>query len=257
MAFVIVCVTSFSLLLVQQRLRNQLTPELSHDLNHSVVSFHDLQGVRLSALERENALLADLPTLKALMTSSDDLTIRDGAVEFWNLSGNDLFALADQNGRIIAAYTRDMRTSGFQRHLADLLTLPGKRYLIDGSSLYACAKRPLYFGNSERGSILGYVITGVSIERSVRQISQPTGVEVTFVSSGQVVASTFANGPQQFSSAGPELLGGTPAAPSTVRLGRARFLAATEDLSSSSTSPLQLLLLKSLEPAQRSIARIN
>src|SRR5207253_258369 len=37
----------------------------------------------------------------------------------------------------------------------------------------------------------------------------------------------------------------------------ARFLAATEDLSSSSTSPLQLLLLKSLEPAQRSIARIN
>jgi len=257
MALVIICVTAVSLLLVRQRLSTQLRDDLSRDLKHSVITFEDLQGVRLSALERENALLADLPTLKALMTSSDDLTIRDGAVEFWNLSGNDLFALADQNGRIIAAYTRDKRTDSFQQHLTDFLSFSGKHYLIDGNSLYACAKRPLYFGNSERGSILGYVITGVSIERSVRQISQPTGVEATFVSGGQVVASTFGDGPQQFSSAGPELLGGTPAAPSTVRLGNARFLAATEDLSSSSTSPLQLLLLKSLEPAQQSIARIN
>ena len=70
MAFVIVCVTSFSLLLVQQRLRNQVTSELSQDLNHSVVSFHDLQGVRLGALERENALLADLPPLPEPETRS-------------------------------------------------------------------------------------------------------------------------------------------------------------------------------------------
>lgn len=257
MALVIISVTAVSLLLVRQRLSTQLREDLSQDLKHSVITFEDLQAVRLSALERENALLADLPTLKALMTSSDDLTIRDGAVEFWNLSGNDMFALADSNGRIIAAYTRDARTASLQQHLADLLLSGGKRYLIDGNALYACASRPLYFGSSENGSILGYVITGVSIERTVRQISQPTGVEATFVSGGKVLASTFSSDALELSSAGPQLLTGTPAAPSTVVLGNSRFLAATEDLSSTATSALQLLLLKSLEPAQRSITRIN
>ena len=82
MALVIVSVTTLSLLLVRQRLQIQLRDDLSEDLKHSVITFEDLQAVRLEALERENALLADLPTLKALMTSSDDLTIRDGAVEF-------------------------------------------------------------------------------------------------------------------------------------------------------------------------------
>jgi signal transduction histidine kinase len=257
MALVIVSVTAVSLLLVRQRLSTQLREDLSQDLRHSVITFEDLQAVRLSALERENALLADLPTLKALMTSSDDLTIRDGAVEFWNLSGNDLFALADSNGRIIVAYTRDEKTAGLEQHLADLLLSGGKRYLIDGNALYACATRPLYFGSIESGTILGYVITGVSIERSVREISQPTGAEATFISGGKILASTFSSDAQALSSAGPELLTGTPAAPSTVFLNKSRFLAATEDLSSNSTSALQLLLLKSLEPAQRSITRIN
>ena len=257
MAFVIVCVTSFSLLLVQHRLRNQVTSELSQDLNHSVASFHDLQGVRLGALERENALLADLPPLKALMTSSDDLTIRDGAVQFWELSGNDLFALADPNDRIIAAYTKDAATPTFKEHLQQLLDSPGKRYVIDGNALYACSVRPLYFGSPGRGSILGYVISGVSIERTVRQISQPTGVEATFVSNNNIVASTLS--PQLQSSITPTaaLLHATPQNPATINIGGTRFLAAAEDLSETSTSPLQLLVLKSLEPAEQSIARIN
>ena len=58
-------------------------------------------------LERENALLAELPTLKALMTSGDDLTIQDGAAEFWQLSGTDLFVLADPAGRVVAAYAKN------------------------------------------------------------------------------------------------------------------------------------------------------
>ena len=68
-----------------------MTDDFSQDLDHSVAAFENLQAERLGALERENALLAELPTLKALMTSGDDLTIQDGAAEFWHLSGADLF----------------------------------------------------------------------------------------------------------------------------------------------------------------------
>jgi len=258
MALVIIIVTSLCALLIRHSLRAQITDDLSQDLERSVIAFQNLQAERLGALERENALLAELPTLKALMTSGDDLTIQDGAVEFWQLSGEDLFALADPNGRVVAAYTKGVSADkNLRQGLHTLLDAPDKHYLIDGSSLYACSVRPLYFGSDEDGTLLGYVISGVSIERTVRQISQPTGVEATFLSSNRIVASTLDPSVQAEFAGQPLLLSGTPRTPATVRLGNARFLAATEHLSATATSPLQLVVLKSFEPADRSISRID
>ncbi len=209
-------------------------------------------------MERENSLLAELPTLKALMTSGDELTIQDGATEFWQLSGNDLFALAYPNGKIVAVYAKGVPVDATLRQgLKTLLAAPEKRYLIDGQGLYVCSLRPLYFGSDEAGTLLGYVISGVSIERTVRQISQPTGVEATFLSDGQVVASTLSSSGQASLITQPRLFSGTPQAPSTVNFGSTRFLAATEDLSTAATSPLKLVVLKSFEPAEQSINRID
>src|SRR6201988_3688878 len=256
MALVTVLVTTVCLLLIRHRLRAQVTDDLSQDLTHSVTTFRNLQAERLSALERENALLAELPTLKALMTSGDDLTIQDGAVEFWRLSGTDLFSLADSNGRVVAAYTKDAPVdSALWAALQTLLASPNEHYLIDRGSLYACSLRPLYFGN-ENGSLLGYVISGVSIDRTVRQISQPTGVEAAFISRGEVVASTLPSVESELA-AQSRALSSISARPATVRLGESRFLAAVEDLSMSATSPLQLIVLKSFEPAELSIMRID
>ncbi|HSY35853.1 MAG TPA: ATP-binding protein [Acidobacteriaceae bacterium] len=258
MALVIAIVTCVCLMLIRHRLREQVTDDLSQDLDHSVVTFQDLQAERVAALERENSLLAELPTLKALMTSGDELTIQDGATEFWQLSGTDLFALAYPNGRVVAIYTKGAPVDATLRQgLKTLLASHEKRYLIDGQGLYVCSLRPLYFGSDEAGTLLGYVISGVSIERTVRQISQPTGVEATFLSDGQVVASTLSPSVQASLITQPRLFSGTPQAPSTVNFGSTRFLAATEDLSAAATSPLKLVVLKSFEPAERSINRID
>jgi signal transduction histidine kinase len=258
MAVVTLIVTSLCALIIRGRWRAQVTDELTQDLEHSVTAFQDLQAERLEALERENALLAELPTLKALMTSGDDLTIQDGAVEFWQISGTDLFALANPSGRIVAAYSKSgAASSALQDGLRSLLASSGKHYLIDGKTLYACSVRPLYFGSDEGGSLLGYVISGVSIERTVRQISQPTGVEATFLSNGMIVASTLAPSLQTSLATQRSFLSGITRVPATVKLGNAQFLASMEDLSNTASSPLQLLVLKSLEPAERSIDRIN
>jgi signal transduction histidine kinase len=257
-AAVTLIVTSLSLLLIRHRLREQVADDLSQDLDRSVIAFRNLQDERLRALERENALLAELPTLKALMTSGDDRTIQDGAVEFWQISSTDLFALANPSGRIVAAYTRSASSGGSLRQgLKSLLASPGKHYLIDGGSLYSCSVRPLFFGSDENGTLLGYVVSGVSIERTVPEISQPSGVEATFLSGGQIVASTLDPSVREGLVTQPLPPSGTAHAPSTVILGSARYLVATEDLTAASTSPLQLVVLKSLEPAERSIARID
>jgi signal transduction histidine kinase len=258
MALVIAFVTGTSLWLIRHQLREQVTDEFSQDLDHSVVAFQNLQADRLGALERENALLAELPTLKALMTSGDDLTIQDGAAEFWQLSGTDLFMLADPSGRVVAAYTKNAPADNTLRQgMKALLASSTRHYLIDGGSLYACALRPLYFGSDQDGTLLGYVLSGISIERTVRQISQPTEVEAGFLSGGQIVASTLAPDVQISLVRQSSALTGVSHGPVAVKLGDVQFLSATEDLSATATSPLQLVVLKSFEPAERSISRID
>lgn len=258
MALVIAVVTGLSLLLIRHQLSNQVTDDLSRDLDHSVTTFRNLQAERLAALERENALLAKLPTLKALMTSGDDLTIQDGAAEFWHLSGTDLFLLVNPGDRIVASYPQNSSTHGdLRKGLDALLASPGKHYLIDGESLYACALRPLYFGSDQEGTLLGYVVSCVSIERTVRQISAPTGVGAAFLSGNQVVVGTFDPSVQEELARQSGRLSGMTRVPATVTLGDTRFLSATEDLSAASTAPLQLVVFKSLKPAEESINRID
>jgi signal transduction histidine kinase len=258
MALVIAFVTGVSLLLIRHHLSEQVNSNLSQDLNQSVVAFQNLQAERLGALARENALLAELPTLKALMTSGDDLTIQDGAAEFWQLSGADLFMLADPGGRVAAAYVRgasadDTLLAGVKQ----LLAAPRVHYLIDAGSLYACALRPLYFGSEQNGTLLGYVLSGVSIKRTVPQISQPAGVEATFLSGRQILASTLASELQVDLVRQTGALSFMPRAPVAVTLGDSRFLAATKDLSAAATAPLQLVVLKSPESAEQWITRID
>jgi signal transduction histidine kinase len=258
MALVIFVVTGLSLFLIRHQLRVQVAEDLTQDLDRSVVTFQILQQERVRALERENALLAELPTLKALMTSGDDLTIQDGAAVFWRLSGTDLFVLSDSGGRVVAAYGKSAPADfALRKNLQTLLSSPGKQFLIDRGSLYACAVRPIFFGSDEDGTLLGYVVSGVSIERTVRQSSEPTGVEAAFFSNGQVVASTLDADAESALSKQPPRLVATAQAPVAVSLGNKQYLWAMTDLSATATSPLQLVVFKSLEPAERSISRID
>jgi signal transduction histidine kinase len=169
-----------------------------------------------------------------------------------------LFVLADSGGRVVATYGENAPAdAAMQQNLKTLLSSPGKQFLIDRGSLYACAVRPLFFGSKENGTLLGYVVSGVSIERTVRQSSEPTGVEAAFFSSGQVVASTLEAGAKSALSKQPPIMLGASQAPETVRLGNTQYLSTMKDLSATATSPLQLVVFKSLEPAERSIYRIN
>jgi signal transduction histidine kinase len=258
MAVIIAVVTGLSLLLIRHHLRNQVTEDLTQDLQHSVIAFRNLQAERLGALERENALLSQLPTLKALMTSGDDLTIQNGTVGFWKLSGADLFALTDASGRVVAAYTRNSQVDpSLQQGIKTLLESPGKHYLLNRGSLYSCASHALYFGSDQEGTLLGYVISGVSNERTLREISQPTGVEAAFLSNGQIVASTLDSGLQAGLTRQFQALSATVDTPATVTFGETRFLITKGDLSADATAPLQLVVLKSFEPAERTISDIN
>jgi signal transduction histidine kinase len=259
MALVIGIVTSASLLLVRHQLRIQVTEDLSRDLEHSVLTFHDLQAQRMTALERENALLADLPSLKALMTTSDQRTIEDAGIEFWKVSGNDLFALGNNEGHVVAAYAGGSSSSATLRvDLQAVLTRPGVRYLVTGGRLYICSVRPLYFGSERNGTLLGYVISGYAIEHDmVSKANRAAAVETVFTGSGHVLANTLAPPVLRELMARPLPVPREPGTTISLKFGNERYLAATEDLSSSASAPLQLIVLKSFNPAEHSIRQID
>lgn len=256
MALVIATVTLSSLLLVRHRLRDQVTTNFSRDLAHSVRTFQDLQGQRLQALDRESALIADEPRLKALMTTYDAATIQNEAGEFWKLSGNDLFALADMRGRVVAAYMKGPQGGAdLSDELHAIVASPEILYLISGTRLFACSVRPLYFGSASSGSLLGYVISGFSIDHSaVEEMSRATMVNATFVSRGHILASTLAS-PLQASG----VFGGSASRHAAVSMdvGGEKYLALTVDLTANASAPLQLIVLKSLDEADRSIRQID
>lgn len=254
MAAIIAISTFVSLLTVRRRLESVLTANLSADLMRSISTFEHLQAQRMTALDRENALLADLPDLRALMTTSDDRTIEDGGVRFWKVSGNDLFALANRDGRVVAAYAANGTAGANLRgDLKSVLDTSPRPYVISGSSLFATSVRPLYLSEAN-GTILGYVISGFAIDRAtVGQISNATSVDAVFLTGNRVLAGSLTPALESELKAHPIPATGEREQEVTAKLGAEEYLAVERDLSSQASAPLELVELKSLSERERSI----
>lgn len=251
--------TLVSLLAIRGPLQNLIKHNLSSELLHSLATFESMQSQHLAALDRENALLADLPSLKALMTTSDERTIADGGVEFWKVGGNDLFALADPDGNVMAAYLRgDQVDAEFRTDLAHLLTLRRASFLISSKGLFGCSVQPLYFGSPANGALLGYVISGFAIDRkSVESLSNATNVQALFRSGNMVLADSLSDGVKPVASNASYTSTETSTEPYDIVLNGERFLAVSRDLSSRSTAPLTLIEMKSLDQEEIAIRQID
>ena len=140
--------TSMCLLIIRVSVQREIRKGLHSDLEHSLSTFRNIARQRNQMLSRETALLADLPSLKALMTTQDSRTIGDGSKEFWTISGSDFFALSSSNGKLLTHSNRGPT-------LNDDLVAPGVEacmansedpcMIAFGQSLYELSTKPLYF----------------------------------------------------------------------------------------------------------------
>jgi signal transduction histidine kinase len=258
LVLIIAGTTASSLYIIQSRLRQQVRSTLEIDLAHSVETFQDLEAGRLAALERENALMAALPSLKALMTTNDARTIADDGVDFWKTSGNDLFALADGDHRIQTAYTRDpVDPDLLRRDLQAVISNPSKRYLLTSGRLYEYSVQPLYFGSRTNGTLLGYVIGGFAIDSDfLREVGRGAGAEAAFFADDAVTVSTLPNDKQ--SALRVSALSMQQNAGSTiVMVGKERYLTKGKDLTPGADTELRLVVMKSFDAADRAQSEMN
>jgi signal transduction histidine kinase len=244
--------TAVSLLIVQHTVASHVRRSLITDLASSVETFRTLQAEREQDLSRLAELMADLPSLKALMTSRHEPTIQDGSREMFHLSGGDLFGLIDPTGKLMGFHTR---TPGISHEQAQkMLDRRGsleqaQQWWFAGGHLYEVVLAPIYFGPSSQNAVLGTVAVGYEMNAAVaRQVSQVAASQVAIVCGNTVVASTF-NPEQRNALASYVANGPVPAGPANWSLGRERFVLSSIPAMPDGTPAVTIIVMKSYDQA--------
>src|SRR4051812_18226826 len=172
LALISALLTGATLAVVRRRVEVRVREEIVQGLQNSVVTFRSVDQQRATMLERSAALLAALPPLKAVMTSQHTATIQDASGTFWQLSGSQLFVLADSGGALMALHVSGQ---GFGRDAAQaslaqsLRNGDSRAWWYGGGRLFEVFLQPIYFGSPEENSPLGTLAVGYEIDRRVAQ----------------------------------------------------------------------------------------
>lgn len=262
MVAVSAALTFTTLIVVRHSVQRQVRLGIERDLQNSVSAFRNFQKQREMTLERSAALLADLPNVRALMTTRDASTIQDASREIWQLSGSDLLVLANASGQVMAlqATPREIKIRDAQEYFPTIVSREGTHHwwFVSGH-LYEVFLQDIYFGAASEHRILGYLALGYEIDdRVARDLSRVAASEVAFGYSDSIIRSTLK--PSQEG----ELVHATrsPVAAVTgeieqVRLGDERFLATKVDLGSPPAPALRLWVLKSFDQATAFLNNLN
>ena len=262
MVVVSAALTFTTLLVVRHTVQQEVRLGIQRDLQNSVSAFHSFQKQREVTLERSAALLADLPNVRALMTTHDPATIQDASRGLWHLAGSDLLLLADSSGRVMAlqATPQEITIREGQDFFPSVVSRDETRHwwYVEGH-LYEVFLQDIYFGPASGRQILGYLLLGYEIDdRVARDLSRVAASEVAFRYGDSIVRSTLK--PAQESEllrVAPGTDAGGPPQEDQIRLGEERFLATSVDLPTPGTPALNLWVLKSFDQATAFLSSLN
>ncbi len=230
--------TFATLLVVQHTVQQQVRQGIQRDLQDSVSAFHNFQQQREATLERSAALLADLPNVRAMMTTRDAATIQDASRGLWRLAGSDLLLLADASGRVVAlqAAPQEITIAHGQEFLPQVVSREETRHwwYVEGH-LYQIFLQDIYFGPQSEHKVLGYLLLGYEIDdRFARELSRISASEVAFRYGDTIVRSTLKPAQEsELLKVAPRKAPGGMLESDQIRLGEERFLASSVDLPSS------------------------
>lgn len=187
--------TSSILLIVRYTVRAQVDEQVGSGIAASVQAFKNVQRQREAQLSRSADLLAELPTLKALMTTEHEPTIQDGSLPFFRLSGSDLLVLANSSGQVMALHLNnpDWSKEAAQRHLRSALERGSSAsWWYDQGSLYWVFLRSINAGNEPNQIQLGVLAVGYQVDGSfAEQLARVAGSQIALSTNSELIASTL------------------------------------------------------------------
>ena len=268
MVAVSAALTFTTLLVVQHTVQQEVRLGIQRDLENSVSAFHSFQQQRETTLERSAALLADLPIVRALMTTHHPATIQDASRDLWQHAGSDLLLLADASGKVMALQAtpqeitvregQDFFPSVLRNNNSNSREVPRHWWYVEGH-LYEVFLQDIYFGPESGHQLLGYLLLGYEIDDHVaRDLSRVAASEVAFRYGDTIVRSTLKPAQEtELLHVAPRMpTGGSPQG-DQIRLGEERFLATAVDLPTPGSPPLTLWVLKSFDQATAFLSSLN
>jgi len=257
--------TTTSLLLVQRSIRGNVRQSIAVNLRNSVAAFQDFRHERETMLTGDVALLADIPLTRAIMTSTDPVTIQDASQDVWQhvRSSSDLFVLVDRSGKVVAmhtktpGFTRDAAEKYFQQSL-DEDEGDSSHWWFGEHHLYQAFVQPIYRGSRTEGTLLGFLVIGYEInDRMAARVSKVAGGQVAFSYGNEVVSTTLTPAQIQGGSTQNLIAGSVQGDPRDIEVGNEHFLATSLLLSGSRTTPVRLSVLGSYDQATKFIDQLN
>jgi signal transduction histidine kinase len=253
--------TTTSLLLVRRNVQAQERKEIFADLHDSVSAFQNFQRERETTLSHSADLLADLPNIRALMTTQDEATIQDGSDSLWRLAGSDLFVLADRTGSVVALHTS---SPGFTREMAQAslgasLNQSGQSHWWFGAQhLYQVFLKPIYFGPAAENRQLGFLVIGHEIDDTVAsQLSRIAASQVAFYYENTIVKTTLTASHEVELGRQGLIHPGAGAEAEEVQLGDEWFLGTSLELAADKNPSVRLTVLKSYDQATAFLDNLN
>jgi signal transduction histidine kinase len=192
---IVIAMTSLFLLLAGSTVNRQVVRTSLAEMARSRDTFQAIEQQRQDLLLRQTALLSELPSLKALMTTNDQPTIVDGGKTFWQTSGSDIFALMRQDGTLLAAYSngRSIAVDDCSQALARSRDTPYRTTLmLISGRLFEVATEPISFAAGEQRRVLGYISTGYELnDHMASMVGRSPAGQVVFATPNRVIASTL------------------------------------------------------------------
>jgi signal transduction histidine kinase len=254
--------TAATLYVVSVSVEKRVQESLRDELHNSVITYETFAQERESSLVRSAQMLANLPNVRALMTTEDAATIQDESVSIWRMSGGDLLVLANRSGQIVGlqASGSDFSRAQAQESLrSSLQNEESRNWWFGGGHLYEVWLQPIYFGAAQQQNVIGVLAVGHELnEKRAREFSRVVASEVIFRCGDSVVATTLPVTEEkpltQFANTRAGIEGDLPR---EFDYGQVSYLATTVNLSSTGQIPVTLTVLKSLDPETIFLRRLN
>jgi signal transduction histidine kinase/CheY-like chemotaxis protein len=250
--------SSATLLIVSYSVQKRVRENIREDLRNSVDIYQGFEQQREATLKRSAQLLANLPNVRAMMTTQDSATIQDASADVWNLSGSDLMVFANRSGDLVAMRTK---TTTFERAAAQqfmhgsLEREEPRCWWFGGGHLYEVWIQPIYFGAESKDSTLGYLAVGHEIdERAARDFSKIAASDVAFRWGETFVTSTLTSAQQAELGRQPQR---DAAGSQETQIGKERYLATTVVLPPDTQPLVTLTVLKSFDKATSFLRELN
>jgi signal transduction histidine kinase len=259
---VIICALLGSLLLiVRHTVRSEIDDGVRQSTNDSLRAFENVQRERELQLSRTAAMLAELPTLKALMTTEHALTIQDASEPLWKLAGSQLFLLAGTDGHVLGFHGTSPRwkTAVAELNLARSLEQgEDATWWYGAGQLYRVFLRPITAGTDRERRQLGILAVGYQIDANVaEQLALVAGGPIALTTGDKIIASTLSPADQAELEQLIAKRFGAGTASGELALGSEQYETASVVIHSGPPVSVKCYVLMSLQPTNAYLRRLN